>query len=177
MKRFRGGLVIKAHRLLYHSTQRYRVIKKRGRRQSTSFEPKPQNPKPGGSSRRGRIVLYCELTTDNFRKYTINNFPELMIDNFRSIVNFRAQTTKPDTRVMFTPGTYRSGSAINFAAGTVKSDTRNPEPDTQCPRTWNPEPGTPNPEPRTRNPEPGTRNPEPRTLCPKPSILTPNPKP
>ena len=31
MKRFRGGLVFKAHRLLYHSTQGLRVIKKRRR--------------------------------------------------------------------------------------------------------------------------------------------------
>jgi len=30
VKRFRGGLVFKAHRLLYHSTPALRVIKKRG---------------------------------------------------------------------------------------------------------------------------------------------------
>ena len=30
MKRFRGGLVFKAHRLVYHTTQGVRVIKKRG---------------------------------------------------------------------------------------------------------------------------------------------------
>ena len=29
MKRFRGGLVVKAHRLVYHSTLGWRVIKKR----------------------------------------------------------------------------------------------------------------------------------------------------
>jgi len=32
VKRFRGGLVVKAHRLLYHSTLGLRVIKKRRRR-------------------------------------------------------------------------------------------------------------------------------------------------
>ena len=30
MERFRGGLVLKAHRLLYHSTLGLRVIKKKG---------------------------------------------------------------------------------------------------------------------------------------------------
>ena len=30
MKRFRGGLVFKAHRLVYHSTLGVRVIKKKG---------------------------------------------------------------------------------------------------------------------------------------------------
>ena len=29
MKRFRGGLVVKAHRLVYHSTLGWRVIKKK----------------------------------------------------------------------------------------------------------------------------------------------------
>jgi len=29
VKRFRGGLVFKAHRLLYHSTLGFRVIKKK----------------------------------------------------------------------------------------------------------------------------------------------------
>ena len=32
MKRFRGGLVFKAHRLLYHSTLGLRVIKKKKKR-------------------------------------------------------------------------------------------------------------------------------------------------
>jgi len=31
LKRFRGGLVFKAHRLVYHSTLGWRVIKKRRR--------------------------------------------------------------------------------------------------------------------------------------------------
>jgi len=33
-KRFRGGLVFKAHRLLYHSTLGLRVIRRTGRRRS-----------------------------------------------------------------------------------------------------------------------------------------------
>ena len=37
MKRFRGGLVFKAHRLLHHSTLGLRVIKKRRRRR---YNPK-----------------------------------------------------------------------------------------------------------------------------------------
>jgi len=34
VKRFRGGLVFKAHRLVYHSTLGLRVIKKQRRRES-----------------------------------------------------------------------------------------------------------------------------------------------
>ena len=39
MKRFRGGLVFKAHRLLYHSTLGLRVIKKRRRHAGCRFTP------------------------------------------------------------------------------------------------------------------------------------------
>ena len=35
VKRFRGGLVFKAHRLGYHSTLRWRVIKKKKKKKGT----------------------------------------------------------------------------------------------------------------------------------------------
>ena len=38
MKRFRGGLVFKAHRLLYHSTLGLRVIKKKKRKVRVSLD-------------------------------------------------------------------------------------------------------------------------------------------
>ena len=41
MKRFRGGLVFKAHRLVYHSTIGVRVIKKRGKNVPAVGEPAP----------------------------------------------------------------------------------------------------------------------------------------
>ena len=41
VKRFRGGLVFKAHRLVYHSTLGWRVIKKKEKKKN----PKPQSIK------------------------------------------------------------------------------------------------------------------------------------
>jgi len=38
VQRFRGGLVVKAHRLLYHSTLGLRVIKKKKRRSGETAE-------------------------------------------------------------------------------------------------------------------------------------------
>ena len=40
MKQFRGGLVFKAHRLVYHSTLGLRVIKKKKKKKKTGFEPR-----------------------------------------------------------------------------------------------------------------------------------------
>ena len=40
VKRFRGGLVFKAHRLLYHSTLGLRVIKKKNKKYSFGFRVK-----------------------------------------------------------------------------------------------------------------------------------------
>ena len=47
MKRFRGGLVFKAHRLLYHSTLGVRMIKKK--RGTEGHPPKPHQPYSGTS--------------------------------------------------------------------------------------------------------------------------------
>ena len=49
MNRFRGGLVFKAHRLLYHSTLGSRVIKKKKRRTSWTM-PLPVEPNVGAAS-------------------------------------------------------------------------------------------------------------------------------
>jgi len=51
LKRFRGGLVFKAHRLVYHSTLALRVIKKKGGEEGMEQEPSDRevltsNPKP-----------------------------------------------------------------------------------------------------------------------------------
>ena len=56
VKRFRGGLVVKAHGLLYHSTLGLRVIKKKKRRQDeilmcTDLEKVPRTPNPTGIPR------------------------------------------------------------------------------------------------------------------------------
>ena len=43
-KRFRGGLVFKAHRLLYHSTLGSRVIKKKKKKKKDQIHMSPQVP-------------------------------------------------------------------------------------------------------------------------------------
>jgi hypothetical protein len=46
VKRFRGGLVGKAHRLLYHSTLGWRVIKKRKKKDAIVAMGSPASPFP-----------------------------------------------------------------------------------------------------------------------------------
>jgi len=55
VKRFRGGLVFKAHRLLYHSTLGLRVIKKKKGCGSTSSR------EGGGKNRLGTAAHFCEV--------------------------------------------------------------------------------------------------------------------
>ena len=52
MKRFRGGLVFKAHRLVYHSTLGSRVIKKKslGYESVLGFAPAPRIPRASRST-------------------------------------------------------------------------------------------------------------------------------
>ena len=52
VKRFRGGLVFKAHRLLYHSTLGLRVIKKK---KKSAFEPGHDRP-PGAWQEKLRVL-------------------------------------------------------------------------------------------------------------------------
>ena len=54
MKRFRGGLVFKAHRLLYHSTLGLRVIKKKKKVKEERLQSNKEEEKRFGGDEPGR---------------------------------------------------------------------------------------------------------------------------
>ena len=60
-ERFRDGLVIKAHRLLHHSTLGLRVLKKKKRRESGRCGT--EGERFGGGSRYGRPARCCIYIT------------------------------------------------------------------------------------------------------------------
>ena len=75
MERFRGGLVLKAHRLLYHSTLGSRVIKKK----KTGPEANPVQIQPGFVWRSwGGVcpVVKLRLTSEIKRESTLGIEPK-----------------------------------------------------------------------------------------------------
>jgi hydroxymethylglutaryl-CoA reductase (NADPH) len=164
---FRGGLVFRAHRLLYHSTLGSRVIKKSKKKKKKGFQPhrlqavrrslllgplQTRNPKPKARN--------PKTETRNPKLGNRKTKPEIW--------NSKTETRKPKTETRSPePGTW-----------SPKPETRNPKPGTQNqkPGTRNPEPGTRNPKPETGTPEPDTRNPKPETPDPKPETWNPKPE-
>jgi len=92
VQRFRGGLVFKAHRLLYHSTLGLRVIKKRRRRLT---ETQRRNPHPFMALNR-LLVFFFTLVTGPRRSSSLKlsdtgvYAPQIRATSLRAPTNSRA---------------------------------------------------------------------------------------
>ena len=123
MQRFRGGLVFKAHRLLFHSTLCLRVKTKKRETVPGTPDPEIRNPEPETRN--------PKPDTRNLKPGFRNPEPEIR-NSEPETRNSEPETRnpKPETR-------------------NPKPGTRNPKPGTRNPKpgTRNPEPGTRNPKP------------------------------
>ena len=124
MKRFRGGLVFEAHRLVYHSTPGWRVIKKKKK----NHIPEITYPEPGtrcsASTRSTRASRPTTRNTPNHvpeaihpKSYTRNYIPEIMYPE----PGTRSSAATPSTRA--SPPTTRGPTSRKW-----EPETRNPEP-------------------------------------------------
>jgi len=159
VQRFRGGLVFKAHRLLYHSTLGLRVIKQKGKEHDpathTSVESHPHK------------FLETDLFSQIGRsdKRVPHNNPLFGHPCFDNTVKclYNTSTCFENTYISvfaMPAGVFKQNVALDYT-----------------PSTLNPQPSTLNPQPSTLNPQPSTPNPKPQTPTPKLQTPNPNPKP
>ena len=169
VKRFRGGLVFKAHRLLVSLNSRLESDKE-GEEEVTRVSPLPRAGRGAPADDRLRALHLTEREFSIFNLLVRIHFIVGMIW-WSGLAPWEFEFPFPGSLISTCLGAGRGASVDDrLRALHLTPSFLNPQPE---PSTFNLQPSTLSPQPSTLNPQHSTLNPQPSTLNPQHSTLNP----